>query len=218
MNREKQIERLAMKVMGWHKGPSGYFCWETEDHFFGADFSWDPFSNLKEAFQVLKKIGKISDGKIELSKGRWGVNFDPISEKLEYYDSLPEAISNAALKWLDEKEKEMNRLEQIEKLAVEVMGWEKHEVENCLSDCCGIHFGDRCGLKDFDPFANLEDAFQLVEKVGAMSLWRDSDGEWSCRVGEGKHKFVHSKTNTEAITLAVLEWLKIAKCNTENKE
>ncbi len=95
MTREKQIEKLAVKVMGWVIYRKGI----QSRHGF-----WDPFTNIDHSFQVAEKIGGYLVQKTPVKNRYFAyVDFDGRTESDG--ETPQEAISLAALKWLDAKKK-----------------------------------------------------------------------------------------------------------------
>lgn len=114
-----EIRRLAVEVMGWRPAKKPYANWwqlpgdpEDSKNFRKMD-SWDPFSNLSDAFMVAEKIGggpncweigKCEPGgkKVYCQFSIWnGHGDDCFTEKAA---TVPEAISRAALAWLSARE------------------------------------------------------------------------------------------------------------------
>jgi len=103
------VERLAKEVMGWrYDDRGGLHPWRAgEADAPAATKFWDPFSNLSDAFMVAEKIGYLSlqHGKPE---NYWYANFNgtEFCNLTRNAKTAAEAISNAALAWLDARRKE----------------------------------------------------------------------------------------------------------------
>ena len=103
MKRQQATEKLAQKVMGWHKGPhprwheAWYSQYETD---MGGSQAWNPWDDIEDTMELIKHE---KSSYIRLSwypaSERWeACLFDHSSYYKHRSNNLPEAITLAVCK------------------------------------------------------------------------------------------------------------------------
>ena len=103
MDGQADIERLATKVMGWHKGNYAYLWgWVDAQVCLRADKDWNPWKSWHDAGMVADELAKRYRFMLRTESQGWSGHIydsdDPADAFHAHADSGPAAIAEAALK------------------------------------------------------------------------------------------------------------------------
>lgn len=103
MARREKIERLATKVMGWHKHEheGGGYCWASESGVTQAVSGWNPYENIEDAWKIVERLVQSGYSLFNVSRDSlgWFAEFVRGESKALFGEgnTAQEAICEAAL-------------------------------------------------------------------------------------------------------------------------